>query len=55
MTNQVGKKYDVIVATSDCLEQMIVWGQGAIRLSAKGLREEIEFIDKEMKRKFNIN
>ena len=55
VTNQIGKKYDVIVATSDCLEQMIVWGQGAIRLSAKGLREEIEFIDKEMKRKFNIN
>lgn len=55
VTNQMTKKYNVIVATSDCLEQMIVWGQGATRLSAKGLKEEIEYVEKEMREKFNIN
>ena len=56
VTNQIGKKYDVTVATSDRLEQMIVWGQGAKRLSANGLRDEIEQIDREIKEKSeNIN
>ena len=55
VTNQMRKKYNVIVATSDCLEQIIVWGQGATRLSAKGLKEEIEYVEKEMRKKFNIN
>ncbi|MDE6055670.1 MAG: NYN domain-containing protein, partial [Lachnospiraceae bacterium] len=45
------KKYDVTVATSDRLEQMIVWGQGAKRLSANGIRDEIEQIDREIKEK----
>ena len=30
------------VATSDGLEQLIIWGQGAIRMSAAQLRREIE-------------
>ena len=30
------------VATSDRLEQVIILGQGASRISAKGLKEEIE-------------
>ncbi|MDE7431003.1 MAG: TetM/TetW/TetO/TetS family tetracycline resistance ribosomal protection protein, partial [Lachnospiraceae bacterium] len=56
VTNQIGKKYDVTVATSDRLEQMIAWGQGAKRLSANGLRDEIEQIDREIKEKSeNIN
>lgn len=51
VTNELGKKHHVTVATSDRLEQMIVWGQGAKRLSANGLREEIEHINKEIKEK----
>ena len=51
VTNELGKKHNVTVATSDRLEQMIVWGQGAKRLSANGLREEIEHINKEIKEK----
>ena len=51
VTNQLGKKFNVTVATSDRLEQMIVWGQGAKRLSANGLREEIDHINKEIKEK----
>ncbi len=45
--HEIGRKYHVTVATSDALEQIIIWGQGASRLSAKGLREEMEACNKE--------
>ena len=45
--HEIGRKYHVTVATSDALEQIIIWGQGAARLSAQGLREEIEAHNKE--------
>ena len=45
--HEIGRKYHVTVATSDALEQMIIWGQGATRLSAPGLREEIDAYNKE--------
>lgn len=35
-------QYKVAVATSDALVQMIIWGKGAVRLSAQGLKDEIE-------------
>ena len=37
------------VATSDGLEQVIILGQGAGRLSAKGLREEMEAANREIR------
>ncbi len=40
--HQIGKKYHVTVATSDALEQVIIWGQGAGRMSAQELRREVE-------------
>lgn len=40
--HEIGRKYDVTVATSDGLEQIIIMGQGANRLSAQGLKEEIQ-------------
>ncbi len=43
----MGRKYQVTVATSDGLEQIIIWGQGAQRLSALGLKEEIKRVTKE--------
>ncbi|MBQ6695601.1 MAG: TetM/TetW/TetO/TetS family tetracycline resistance ribosomal protection protein [Lachnospiraceae bacterium] len=45
--HEIGRKYHVTVATSDALEQMIIWGQGATRLSAQGLREEIASCNQE--------
>lgn len=45
----ISKKYDVRVATSDALEQMIILGQGARRISAKELHEEIEIVNHEMR------
>ncbi len=41
-THEMAKKHQVTVATSDALEQMIIMGNGALRLSARGLKEEID-------------
>jgi predicted RNA-binding protein with PIN domain len=35
-------RYNLTVATSDALEQIIIMGQGAIRMSAMELKEEIQ-------------
>lgn len=37
----MGREYDVTVATSDGLEQLIVWGQGCRLLSARQLEEDV--------------
>ena len=41
-THENGKKYDITVATSDGLEQVIIRGQGCRLLSARDLQEDIE-------------
>lgn len=46
---KIGKKYHVTVATSDALEQMIILGQGAQRISAKELREEMELVNRQIR------
>lgn len=52
--HQIAKDHQVTVATSDALEQMIIWGAGAIRLSANGLREAIDRASKELQEKYNL-
>ena len=42
-------RYKVTVATSDALVQMIIWGKSAARLSAQGLREEVDRQGHDMK------
>ncbi len=42
------KKYDVTVATSDGLEQIIIRGQGCKLLSARDLKEEVERTEKNL-------
>lgn len=44
----ISKNYHVRVATSDVLEQTIIMGAGAHRISAKELREEIIMVNREM-------
>lgn len=44
-THELGRKYKVTVASSDGLEQLIIMGQGALRMSARGLREEVERVN----------
>jgi small GTP-binding protein len=53
VVHQIGKKYDVTVATSDAAEQMIIWGDGARRMSAKGLLEEMRHMDEEIRTHFS--
>lgn len=40
--HQMASKYQITVATSDGLEQMIIWGDGASRMSATGLKADLE-------------
>lgn len=40
--HEIGRKHNVKVATSDALEQVIVFGEGAVRISAKDLYEEVK-------------
>ena len=46
---RIAKNADVTVATSDGLEQVIIMGQGAQRMSAPGLKEEVELALKELR------
>lgn len=48
-THEIGRKYKVTVATSDALEQVIVMGQGAYRISARDLYEEVERTEKQIR------
>ena len=41
VTYEIAKDNHVVVATSDALEQLIILGRGAVRLSANDLKEEI--------------
>ncbi len=46
------KKYRITVATSDGLEQMLIFGQGALRMPARELRERVISASKEMREKY---
>ena len=48
--HEIGRKYQVTVATSDALEQVIILGQGAGRLSAANLLEEIRQAEEEIRK-----
>ncbi len=50
--HEIGKKYHVTVATSDALEQKIIWGAGADRMSAKGLWEELQLVRQEIREQY---
>ena len=48
-THEIGRKYKVTVATSDALEQVIVMGQGAYRISARDFYEDVERTEKQIR------
>lgn len=50
VTHEIGRKHRVTVATSDALEQVIILGQGAQRMSAQGLKEEVEAANIEIRK-----
>ena len=47
---RIGRNHHVTVATSDALEQVIILGHGAARMSALGLKEEVELALLEIRR-----
>lgn len=47
--HKIGRKHNVTVATSDGLEQIIIMGQGAARISARGFKDEIESAKKQLR------
>ncbi|MBO5999347.1 MAG: NYN domain-containing protein, partial [Lachnospiraceae bacterium] len=51
-SHELVKKYRVTVATSDAIEQVIIFGGGALRLSARGLLEQIIAAEDEMREKY---
>ncbi len=50
--HEIGRKYHVTVATSDGTEQVIIRGQGCSLLSAKELREEVELVNRELRKEY---
>lgn len=52
VTHELSEKYNVIVATSDALEQMIVIGRGARRMSSRELFLEVENLTRNKKAEF---
>ncbi len=49
--HEIGRRERVTVATSDGLEQTIVFGEGAVRMSSMELYEEVKCARQEMREK----
>lgn len=49
-SKELSKEYRVKVATSDNLEQVIIFGHGAVRITADELKKEIEYAENSMRR-----
>ncbi len=52
VTHRIGRKHRVRVATSDGLEQLIIMGAGAVRVSARELQEEVMAANAELRQMF---
>ena len=46
--HELTRKYDVTVATSDAIEQVIIFGAGAQRLSALNFYERVKAVEREI-------
>ena len=55
VTHEIGRKHHVRVATSDGLEQLIIMGAGAVRVSARELQEEVMAAGEELRQMFINN
>lgn len=54
VTLEIGKKHHVTVATSDNLEQLIITGHGAVKISAVRLLELIEEVNSQMRADYGL-
>ena len=48
LAHKIGPRYRVTVATSDGLEQLIIRGQGCLLLSARDLKEEVDYVESQI-------
>lgn len=55
ITHEISKTYRVIVATSDAMEQLIVMGQGAQRISARELERDLYYIHQKEQAQYTAN
>ncbi len=55
VTKELGKKHRVRVASSDGLEQIIILGHGAERVSARAFKEEVDAAEKEIREFLLLN
>ncbi|MDY3928422.1 MAG: NYN domain-containing protein, partial [Clostridia bacterium] len=55
VSHELSKKNKVMVATSDNLEQLIIFGNGAMRISAKAFRAEIDETQRQISRFLSEN
>ncbi|MFV0517024.1 MAG: NYN domain-containing protein [Aminipila sp.] len=53
--HKMGRNVDITVATSDNQIQMIIWGDGARKISAKDFEEEIELINEKIRQSEYLN
>ena len=49
VTHEIGKGRRVRVATSDGMEQIIILGHGALRVSARMFHEEVQNVEKQIR------
>ena len=50
VAHEIGRNRRVRVATSDGMEQVIILGHGALRVSARMFHQEVQDVEKEIKR-----
>ncbi|MEI3220109.1 MAG: NYN domain-containing protein [Lachnoclostridium sp.] len=52
VVHQIGRKYNVTVATSDGVEQVVTLGQGGKLISAREFREEVEIVRQQIREEY---
>ena len=49
LAHKMGRDYDVTVATSDGLEQLIIRGQGCHLLSARDFYQDVKYVEEQIR------
>lgn len=52
LTHELARKHKVTVVTSDGLEQIVTMGQGAIRMSSRDFKAEVERVNEHLRENY---
>ena len=55
LTHELARKHKVTVVTSDGLEQIVTMGQGAIRMSSRDFKAEVERVNEHLRENYLKN